>query len=61
VQRGISYLIKTQQRDGSWREDAYTGTGFPGAFYLRYDLYRIYFPLIALAKYKTAVEGDQER
>ncbi len=56
VQRGISYLMKTQQPDGSWLEDAYTGTGFPRAFYLRYDLYRIYFPLMVLGKYKTLLE-----
>ena len=54
VERGINYLMNTQERDGSWREDAYTGTGFPRAFYLRYDLYRVYFPLIALARYKVA-------
>jgi squalene-hopene/tetraprenyl-beta-curcumene cyclase len=56
VKRGINYLLYTQEEDGSWREDAYTGTGFPGAFYLRYDLYRIYFPLIALAQYKASLE-----
>lgn len=55
VQRGIGYLLKTQQEDGSWLEEAYTGTGFPRAFYLRYDLYRIYFPLIALSRYKASL------
>ena len=54
VKRGVNYLIKTQQEDGSWQEAAYTGTGFPKAFYLRYDLYRIYFPLLALARYRTS-------
>jgi len=53
IEKGISYLLKTQQKDGSWSEAAYTGTGFPGAFYLRYDLYRIYFPLLALARYRN--------
>ncbi|MFQ6121545.1 MAG: squalene--hopene cyclase [Dehalococcoidales bacterium] len=56
VKRGINYLLHTQREDGSWQEDTYTGTGFPRAFYLRYDLYRIYFPLIALARYKTSLE-----
>ena len=55
VSRGVVYLLDTQARDGSWREDPYTGTGFPRAFYLRYDLYRIYFPLLALAKYKKDI------
>ncbi|MFQ5996199.1 MAG: squalene--hopene cyclase [Dehalococcoidales bacterium] len=56
VRKGINYLINTQREDGTWQEDAYTGTGFPKAFYLRYDLYRIYFPLIALARYKALLE-----
>ena len=61
VKRGISYLVETQQEDGSWQEDAYTGTGFPRAFYLRYDLYRIYFPLMALAQYEASLkEGRNE-
>lgn len=57
VIKGINYLLKNQCEDGSWREDEYTGTGFPRAFYLRYDLYRIYFPLIALARYKASAQG----
>ena len=56
VKRGITYLLDTQQKDGSWQEDAFTGTGFPRAFYLRYDLYRVYFPLMALARYQTLYE-----
>ncbi|MBI4187138.1 MAG: squalene--hopene cyclase [Chloroflexi bacterium] len=57
VRRGVDYLVRTQHNDGSWQEDAYTGTGFPRAFYLRYDLYRLYFPLMALAQYKASVAG----
>jgi squalene-hopene/tetraprenyl-beta-curcumene cyclase len=56
VRRGIEYLLETQRDDGSWREEAFTGTGFPRAFYLRYDLYRIYFPLMALARYRDATQ-----
>lgn len=56
VHQGISYLLHNQQGDGSWPETAFTGTGFPRAFYLRYDLYRIYFPLMALARYMGADE-----
>jgi len=55
VQAGIDYLLRTQQEEGPWEEDAYTGTGFPKAFYLRYDLYRVYFPLLALARYNAQV------
>ncbi len=36
---------------GSWREGWYTGTGFPKVFYLRYHLYRHYFPVMTLARF----------
>ena len=36
---------------GSWREHWFTGTGFPKVFYLRYHLYRHYFPVMALARW----------
>ena len=49
VQRGVDYLLATQGADGRWREDLTTGTGFPDVFYIRYDLYKDYFPLLALA------------
>jgi squalene-hopene/tetraprenyl-beta-curcumene cyclase len=51
IERGISYLTSTQNSDGSWDEAEFTGTGFPGHFYIRYHLYRQYFPLIALSRY----------
>jgi len=51
VRRGIEYLMLSQQEDGSWNEPEFTGTGFPRVFYLRYHLYRMYFPLMALGRY----------
>ncbi|NWF82473.1 MAG: squalene--hopene cyclase [Bryobacteraceae bacterium] len=48
VRRGLDYLLQTQNADGTWDEDLATGTGFPNVFYLRYTLYRNYFPIIAL-------------
>jgi squalene-hopene/tetraprenyl-beta-curcumene cyclase len=48
VRRGIDYLVREQREDGSWRDAHWTGTGFPGVFYLRYHLYSVYFPLMAL-------------
>ena len=33
----------------------FTGTGFPRVFYLQYHLYRVYFPLMAIARYQAAV------
>jgi squalene-hopene/tetraprenyl-beta-curcumene cyclase len=55
VERGIDYLVRTQDADGTWAERLFTGTGFPGHFYLRYHLYRHYFPLMALGKYRAAL------
>ncbi|WP_165073675.1 squalene--hopene cyclase [Paludisphaera rhizosphaerae] len=59
VARGIQYLVDTQLEDGSWDEVEFTGTGFPRVFYLRYHLYRISFPLMALARYGQAVAGER--
>ncbi len=53
TQRGISYLIKMQNRDGLWNEPHYTGGGFPRVFYLRYHGYSKFFPLWALARYRN--------
>ncbi|MEM7759458.1 MAG: squalene--hopene cyclase [Cyanobacteria bacterium P01_A01_bin.40] len=51
VEQGVEYLLETQQADGTWDEDQFTGTGFPCHFYLKYHLYQQYFPLQALARY----------
>ncbi|HKM56480.1 MAG TPA: squalene--hopene cyclase, partial [Isosphaeraceae bacterium] len=55
VRRGIDYLLSTQLTDGTWNESHYTGTGFPRVFYLKYHLYRVYFPLMAISRYRQAV------
>jgi squalene-hopene/tetraprenyl-beta-curcumene cyclase len=51
IQRGIDYLVRTQNADGSWTEHETTGTGFPKVFYLKYDMYRNSWPLLAMATY----------
>lgn len=51
VARGIEYLLNTQDLEGTWDEEMYTGTGFPRVFYLRYHYYRHYFPLMALGMF----------
>jgi squalene-hopene/tetraprenyl-beta-curcumene cyclase len=53
VQRGIDYLSHTQGNDGFWNEPRYTATGFPRVFYLRYHGYSKFFPLWALARYRS--------
>ena len=55
--RGIEYLTRTQNPDGSWSEAETTGTGFPKVFYLKYDMYRNTWPLLALATYKQLQQG----
>jgi squalene-hopene/tetraprenyl-beta-curcumene cyclase len=51
AERGLRHLIETQAEDGSWPEDLATGTGFPNVFYMRYTMYRHYFPLWVLGLY----------
>ena len=50
MRRGVRFLVATQRDDGSWDEPEYTGTGFPGDFYINYHLYRLVFPIMALAR-----------
>ena len=51
VRRGVSWLLDRQDAEGTWAQEAWTGTGFPKVFYLNYHYYRHYFPLMALAQY----------
>jgi squalene-hopene/tetraprenyl-beta-curcumene cyclase len=51
TEAGVRWLARTQQADGSWDEPQYTGTGFPGDFYINYHLYRLAFPISALGRY----------
>jgi squalene-hopene/tetraprenyl-beta-curcumene cyclase len=52
--RGVDWLVRTQRADGSWDEPEFTGTGFPGDFYINYHLYRAVFPISALGRYVEA-------
>jgi squalene-hopene/tetraprenyl-beta-curcumene cyclase len=52
VKRGITWLVDHQAGHGGWDEAPFTGTGFPKVFYLKYHLYRHYFPLMALGRYR---------
>jgi squalene-hopene/tetraprenyl-beta-curcumene cyclase len=59
VERGIAWLADTQRGDGNWNEPQFTGTGFPGDFYINYHLYRLVFPIQALGRYVAAMaEGE---
>ena len=83
ILRGLDYLLITQQRDGTWDEPYYTGTGFPGygfggrldfrdkhtkqriaqgtelqrGFMINYNLYRHYFPLMAMGRARARPAG----
>jgi squalene-hopene/tetraprenyl-beta-curcumene cyclase len=60
VKQAVGYLLNQQRETGAWAEAAFTGTGFPRVFYLRYHLYRNVFPLYALARYRNMLEGASE-
>jgi squalene-hopene/tetraprenyl-beta-curcumene cyclase len=61
VERGVQYLVSSQKSErglgSSWSESVYTGTGFPNHFYLGYDYYRHYFPMMALGRYLQGAWG----
>lgn len=76
ARRAAAYLCDTQltasapaespehvlpEPSGAWREKWFTGTGFPKVFYLRYHLYRHYFPVMSLARFVRACEGGVDR
>ena len=58
VARGIRYLEATQDADGLWSQEQYTGGGFPRVFYLRYHGYPKFFPLWAVARYRNLKDGN---
>jgi len=58
VARGIAHLRETQDADGLWPQEHYTGGGFPRVFYLRYHGYPKFFPLWAVARYRNLKAGN---
>ena len=51
------YLCAEQLANGDWTEEHYTGTGFPTDFMIRYHLYRLHFPLMALGRLRERLNG----
>jgi squalene-hopene/tetraprenyl-beta-curcumene cyclase len=56
--RGLDFL-RSRQYGGTWPEREYTGTGFPGDFYINYHLYRHLFPTLALATFEAREQALQ--
>ena len=56
AERGVRWLASTQTAEGTWHEPWFTGTGFPGDFYINYHLYRLAFPVSALGRYVREVQ-----
>jgi squalene-hopene/tetraprenyl-beta-curcumene cyclase len=53
--------VDHQRPDGGWDEEQFTGTGFPGDFYIAYHLYRVVFPISALGRWVHGWELGAER
>ncbi len=50
ARRAADWLCSVQGVNGDWEETQFTGTGFPLDFMIRYHLYRLHFPLLALGR-----------
>jgi squalene-hopene/tetraprenyl-beta-curcumene cyclase len=61
VARGVAYLEATQKPDGEWDEQPYTAVGFPRVFYLRYHGYKLFFPLLAMARFRNLRGRNDKR
>jgi squalene-hopene/tetraprenyl-beta-curcumene cyclase len=60
VARAASWLQDAPREADSprWKEDHYTGTGFPKVFYLKYHGYAAFFPLWAQARYDRLSQAN---
>lgn len=58
VARGIACLADMQTAEGEWQEEPYTAVGFPRVFYLRYHGYKLFFPLMAMARFRNLRQGN---
>lgn len=61
VARGVAYLQNCQKPDGTWDEEPYTAVGFPRVFYLRYHGYKLFFPLLAMARFRNLRASNEMR
>jgi squalene-hopene/tetraprenyl-beta-curcumene cyclase len=57
ARRSADFLCISQYDNGDWSEEHFTGTGFPLDFMIRYHLYRLNFPLLALGRLRERLTG----
>src|SRR5438094_21995 len=57
TRRAADYLSRIQRPNGDWDEHHFTGTGFPLDFMIRYHLYRLTFPLLALGRLRERLNA----
>lgn len=57
---GVDFLLRSQTHHASWSDSHATGTAIPGALYLHYHGYALYFPLWALARYHRLLSSHGE-
>ncbi len=58
TRRAAESLCASQLGNGDWREEHFTGTGFPTDFMIRYHLYRLHFPLMALGRLRERLSSS---
>lgn len=61
VARGVAWLQATQKENGEWDELPYTAVGFPRVFYLRYHGYKLFFPLLAMARFRNLRKANDPK
>ncbi|VAX30914.1 Squalene---hopene cyclase @ Squalene---hopanol cyclase [hydrothermal vent metagenome] len=60
AKKGVEFLLKTQNAEGTWFEAEFTGTGFPEHFFIKYHMYQHFFPLMALSRYRKALQEERD-
>lgn len=60
VRRGVEYLMRHPREETKWEEPWFTAVGFPRIFYLRYDGYSRFFPLMALSRYRNLQRANDK-